>query len=75
MLTGDGAVGRVLVVEDDPGTRRYVARALEQAGFDVVTVGAVMPALELLAADPSIEALLVDIGLPGASGFDLVRRR
>jgi LmbE family N-acetylglucosaminyl deacetylase/CheY-like chemotaxis protein len=72
MTAAPEGAGRILVVEDDPSTRRFVVRALQQGGFDVVDVGAVMPALELLASGDRIDALLADIGLPGQSGFDLV---
>ncbi|MDQ2649873.1 MAG: response regulator [Actinomycetota bacterium] len=65
--------GRILVVEDDPATRAYVARALGGSGFDVVAVDSVPPAIELLASEEPFDVLLADIGLPGASGFDLVR--
>lgn len=70
-MTG-GPAARILVVEDDPATRRFVVRALEHGGFEVTDVGAVPPALDLLAAGEHVDVLLADIGLPGASGFDLV---
>lgn len=63
---------RVLVVEDDASTRVFVTRALEHGGFRVVAVESVPPAVELLMADAGWDVLLTDIGLPGASGFDLV---
>jgi LmbE family N-acetylglucosaminyl deacetylase/CheY-like chemotaxis protein len=66
------ARGRVLIVEDDPGTRSFLAAALTRAAFDVTAVGSAPPAIELLEGD-SWHVLLVDIGLPGMSGFDLVR--
>jgi DNA-binding response OmpR family regulator len=71
------STGVVLVVEDDPGTLRFVTLALQRAGFTVVSVTSAPPALDLLAAQ-EIDVLLADIGLPGMSGFDLiseVRRR
>lgn len=64
--------GRVLVVEDDAPTRAYVTRALERSGYTVASEVAAAPALATLDEAPW-SALLVDIGLPGASGFDLVR--
>ena len=67
-----GGTARILVVEDDVPTRAYVTRALERAGFVVASEGAAAPALAALDEAPW-SALLVDIGLPGASGFDLVR--
>jgi LmbE family N-acetylglucosaminyl deacetylase len=64
--------GRVLVVEDDPGTSHFLARALGRAGFSVVTAGDVTAAMEELRV-PGWDAAIVDVGLPGASGFDLVQ--
>lgn len=63
--------GRVLVVEDDPGTRNFLLLALRRAGFDVTEAGSGAQALELLQT-ASWHVLLVDIGLPGMSGFELV---
>ncbi len=70
--------GRILVVEDDPATLRFVTLALERAGFGVASATSGPVALELLGTDDSVDVLLADIGLPGMSGFDLVheaRRR
>jgi two-component system C4-dicarboxylate transport response regulator DctD len=71
------STGVVLVVEDDPGTLRFVTLALQRAGFTVVSVTSAPPALDLL-SEQAIDVLLADIGLPGMSGFDLIteaRRR
>ncbi|WP_162942065.1 response regulator [Desertimonas flava] len=61
----------VLVVEDDEATATYFARALERAEYRVTTAGSAPDAIDVLVTTP-IDALLVDIGLPGRSGFDLV---
>ncbi len=68
----DPGRGRVLVVEDDPGTLRFVCLALERAGFDVQSATDAPGALGRLAADPP-DVLVADIGLPGMSGFDLIK--
>ena len=64
--------GRILVVEDDPGTLDFLALALERSGFEVATATSAGEGLELLATH-RFDVLLADIGLPGMSGFDLVR--
>lgn len=64
--------GRVLIVEDDPGTRTFLSVALTRAGFDVGTASAAQPAMERL-DEGTWQVVLIDIGLPGMSGFDLVR--
>lgn len=59
------------MVEDDHGTASFMTRALERAEFDVGVAGSAADAMVLLNAQ-SWSALLVDIGLPGRSGFELV---
>lgn len=61
----------MLVVEDDPATSRFMVRVLERAGHEVTAVGDAHLASEELSRG-RWDVLLVDIGLPGKSGFDLV---
>jgi LmbE family N-acetylglucosaminyl deacetylase/CheY-like chemotaxis protein len=61
----------IMIVEDDPGTATFFSRALERAGFDVAVAGSAPEAISLLLAG-HWDAMVVDIGLPGRSGFDLV---
>jgi CheY-like chemotaxis protein len=58
----------VLVVEDDPGLRAYLAEILEGQGYDVVAAESGEEALKALGARKAILAVL-DIGLPGMDGF------
>ena len=62
---------RVLVVEDDPLTADIARRLLTELPADVECVTSAEEALTRLTAR-SWDLLLVDIGLPGASGIDLV---
>jgi CheY-like chemotaxis protein len=63
---------RVLVVEDDPDARRYVARVLEECKADVTAVGSAAEALEALArVRPHV--LVSDIGMPRTDGYELMR--
>lgn len=61
----------ILVVEDDEPTAHFFRRALERAGYDVAVAESAPRAIEHL-VESSYDALLVDIGLPGRSGFELV---
>lgn len=64
---------RILLVEDDAGLRDGVRRALEQSGYSVDTVANGLDAdsaLELFTFD----AVVLDIGLPGMDGLQLLRR-
>ena len=65
--------GRVLVCEDEPQLRRYVARALARAGATVREADHPDRALELAAMDPP-DLLLTDVVMSGGGGVDLARR-
>ena len=62
---------RVLLVEDDPGTRSAMKWTLERAGAVVSAVGNANDALARL--DQS-DVLVSDLGLPDVSGIELVAR-
>ncbi|MCX7604267.1 MAG: response regulator [Bryobacteraceae bacterium] len=65
----------VLLVEDEPGIRSLVARALERAGYAVVQAGSAQEALELWQDRRHAPAVLVtDLTMPGISGKELAER-
>jgi CheY-like chemotaxis protein len=64
---------RVLVVDDDVSIRRFVSLALEELEIDLLLAGSVAEALALLRAGGPVQALLTDLMMPGASGFDLLQ--
>jgi putative two-component system response regulator len=61
----------ILCVDDDAQVCRLIARVLEDAGHDCVSVGSAEEARRLL-DERSFAVVLCDIGLPGRSGLDLV---
>ncbi len=63
----------VLVVDDDYDARELIAMALRQAGASVTSVDSVSQALVMLARTRP-DAVVTDIAMPNASGYDLVRR-
>src|SRR4051812_18060991 len=63
----------VLVVEDEPDIVALLRDFLSVAGFGVATAGGARAALQTLDAQP-VDCVLLDVMLPGASGFDLCRR-
>jgi CheY-like chemotaxis protein len=68
----DGA--RVLVVDDHTPTRDAVAAVLEHAGAHVATAADADEAVSLLRpAAAAYDALVIDIGLPGRDGYELLR--
>jgi DNA-binding response OmpR family regulator len=59
-----------LLVEDDEGLRTYLAAVLVQYGLDVLSAGSGEEALAML-GDGSVDIAVLDVGLPGMSGFDV----
>lgn len=67
----------VLLVDDDPDAREVMRIMLAGAGAAVTTFGSGEALLDTLEAAPSIEPrtiLLLDIAMPGASGFEVLQR-
>jgi len=66
---------RVLLVEDHGDTARIMRRLLAAAGHSVTHAGDVATALETVAANRAgFDLLISDLGLPDASGHELMRR-
>ena len=69
------SLGRILVVEDEPGLLRVLVRYLARLGYEAVAAGRASEALEWLRADPEgFAAVLTDLSLPDMRGEDLVVR-
>jgi two-component system, OmpR family, response regulator len=62
----------VLVVEDDPGLRVLIARALQQNGFAVFQACSGPEMWHTLEQRP-VDLILLDVMLPGKNGIDLCR--
>ena len=62
----------VLVVEDDPLSRYYLATILRKRGFEVEDVADGETALEMYDPDRYL-VILMDVGLPHMSGIDVAR--
>lgn len=65
---------RVLLVEDHTDSRDFMTKLLESDGHRVSSVASVQEALERLESPEGaeFEVLVTDIGLPDASGWDLI---
>ena len=67
--------GRILLVEDEPDVRSFVATQLASLGYESVTAGDGNEALDRLQADPAISLLFTDLVMPnGISGVALAKR-
>jgi two-component system, cell cycle response regulator CpdR len=63
----------ILLAEDDDSMRRFLVKALERAGYDVVSSGNGADAFEELKAKP-FTLLLTDIVMPEMDGIELAKR-
>lgn len=64
---------RILVGEDDPGTRRLMQDTLTDAGYEPILAADGMQALELL-AEKHVDLLILDVMMPKLDGFALLSR-
>ncbi len=65
----------IFVVDDDPDVRALVEYKLVQAGHEVLSATNGQDALRLVpAARPDLDLLLLDVMMPGLSGFDVLER-
>lgn len=64
---------RVLVVDDDSQMRKAVTNALAARGYQVLTAASGEGAL-LMAAEEELDLLLLDLGLPGIEGHEVIER-
>ena len=71
---GDARAQTVLVVEDAEGLRELTKRLLERQQYTVLVAANADEALRLFDGNPSVDLLLTDVVMPGASGPDLVKQ-
>ncbi|HEU4592292.1 MAG TPA: response regulator, partial [Steroidobacteraceae bacterium] len=64
---------RLLIVEDDTSLATGLMRALSNEGYDVVAAVNGEEALERIRSEP-YDLVVLDIGLPGIDGFEVLRR-
>ncbi|NTV64258.1 MAG: response regulator, partial [Oscillochloris sp.] len=63
----------ILIVDDELAIAGVVRERLEREGFGVQTVSSGEDALAAFAAH-TIDLVLLDVGLPGIDGFEVLRR-
>ena len=63
---------KILIVDDHPMFREALRGAVKSARpeVEVFEVGGIEAARDMLRSEPGIEIVLLDLSLPGTSGFD-----
>lgn len=65
----------VLCVDDDIGIREFYGRLLSREGYEVISAGTGLQALDLVqSAKNRVDAAILDYELPGMNGFELAVR-
>jgi two-component system response regulator PrrA len=64
-------VAQILLIEDDPGIRSRLIRALSELGYAVSSTGSGMSGLAM-AVDEGPDLVLLDLGLPDLDGTDVL---
>lgn len=69
----DNGTGQVLVVDDEAIARAVATRMLEKSGFEVVAAGDGDTALQIVAERADLDAVLLDLAMPGKDGVETLR--
>ncbi len=69
----DGKIHRILLAEDDEDMRKFLDKALQKAGYEVISFSNGLDAYERLKEEP-FTLLLTDIVMPEMDGIELARK-
>ena len=72
MTSAPAGPATILIVDDDPGMRSALLKVLRTNGFHCLSAADGYAMSEVLAEQP-IDLILLDVMMPGISGFDLCR--
>ncbi|MCJ7516011.1 MAG: response regulator [Dehalococcoidia bacterium] len=64
---------KILIIEDDPGTTRFLVYTLEQQGYKVLSVADGLEGLKK-AQDEHPDLIILDVMLPGMDGYEVCHR-
>src|SRR5687768_10031298 len=64
----------VLVVEDEPALAEVIEAILGESGFTVVHAVNGLDALRVLGRRATVDLVLLDLSLPGMSGFEVLEQ-
>ena len=63
---------KILIVDDERAVRESLQRALELEGYEIELAADGREALERLGADGHVDAVLLDVLMPGMDGFEVM---
>jgi CheY-like chemotaxis protein len=64
---------KILIVDDDPISRRINSQCLVRAGYEVLEASSGTEGLDLLAAGEPVVMCITDVMMPGISGLDFIK--
>lgn len=64
----------ILVVDDDPKIATLLQTYMEQCGLEVHTVSHGQACLDFLSGDIAVDAVVLDVMMPGIDGFETLRQ-
>ena len=71
-MTAESPAQRVLVIDDEPPIRRFLRTSLSAQGYQVLEAEDGTSARAVMQKN-AVDVLVLDIGLPGADGFEIIR--
>lgn len=64
---------RILAVDDDATALGALRQILSQKGYEVATAGNGPDALAVLEKDPAFDLIILDVAMPGMTGYEVCR--
>ncbi|GGJ56811.1 response regulator transcription factor [Deinococcus roseus] len=65
--------GRILIIEDETVLRMMLQRLLLSQGYEVLMADRFQTAENQIKQESKVDLVLLDLNLPGGTGFDLIR--
>jgi len=63
---------KILAIEDDPEVLALYKTYLQKRGYDVLSAGGAVEAMNILQSNPDTRLILLDLNLPGMSGEEWI---
>jgi DNA-binding response OmpR family regulator len=68
----NGRGNKILAIEDDPEVLALYKSYLQKRGYDVLSAGGAVEAMNILQSNPDTRLILLDLNLPGMSGEEWI---